>query len=135
MTRSIILALLVVTSACFAGPTNSILFVTQVTVPGYFTSIGSVFGNHRATLDSCGRGGDLYIRYPDGTVKNLTRAAGYGKYGAQHTNGIAVRQPSVHWSGQKAVFSMIVGAPKAQYDYNTVNYWQLYEISNFTDPA
>ncbi|MFO1511890.1 MAG: hypothetical protein U1F83_03095 [Verrucomicrobiota bacterium] len=104
-------------------------------IPGDFTSIGSVFGNHQATPVSCGRGGDLYIRYPDGTVKNLTRAAGFGKYGAQHTNGIAVRQPAVHWTGRKAVFSMIVGAPRNQYDYNTVNYWQLYEITNFTDSA
>jgi hypothetical protein len=118
-----------------AGPTNSILFVTQVPIPGDFTSIGSVFGNHRATPESCGRGGDLYIRYPDGTVRNLTRAAGFGIYGPQHTNGIAVRQPSVHWSGKKAVFSMVVGAPRFQYDYATVNYWQLYEITNFTDAA
>jgi hypothetical protein len=118
-----------------SGPTNSILFVTQVPIPADFTTIGSVFGNHRANLDSCGRGGDLYIRYPDGTVKNLTRAAGFGAFGPQHTNGIAVRQPGVHWSGDKAVFSMAVGAPKKQYDYATVNYWQLYEITHFTDPA
>jgi hypothetical protein len=31
-----------------AGPTNSVLFVTQVPIPGDFTSIGSTFGNHRA---------------------------------------------------------------------------------------
>jgi hypothetical protein len=118
-----------------AGPTNSILFVTQVPIPGDFTSIASTFGNHQATPDSCGRGGDLYVRYPDGSIKNLTRAAGYGKWGSQFTNGIAVRQPSVHWSGQKAVFSMVVGAPRFQYDYATVNYWQLYEITNFTNPS
>src|SRR3954467_9281647 len=81
---------------------NPILFVTQVPVPGDFTSIASVFGNHQATLDSVARGGDLYIRYPDGTLKNLTRAAGYGKPGSQSGSGIAVRQPSVHWSGTKA---------------------------------
>jgi hypothetical protein len=118
-----------------AGPTNSILFVTQVPVPEDFATIGSVFGNQQATPESCGRGGDLYIRYPDGIVKNLTRAAGFGTYGAQQTNGIAVRQPCVHWSGKKAVFSMVVGAPRFQYDYATVNYWQIYEITNFTDSA
>jgi hypothetical protein len=117
------------------GPTNAILFVTQVPIPGDFTTIASTFGNQRATLDSCGRGGDLYIRYPDGTVTNLTRRAGFGCWGSQFTNGIAVRQPSVDWSGKKAVFSMVVGAPRYQYDYNTVSYWQLYEITNFTDPA
>jgi hypothetical protein len=133
--RSQIFALMVLGLPGFAGPTNSILFVTQTPIPADFATIGSVFGNHRATPDSCGRGGDLYIRYPDGSLKNLTRAAGFGKYGSQHTNGIAVRQPCVHWSGNKAVFSMVVGAPRYQFDYNTVNYWQLYEITNFTDPA
>ncbi|HTL55876.1 MAG TPA: hypothetical protein VL361_09360 [Candidatus Limnocylindrales bacterium] len=123
------------TFSLLAGPTNSILFVTQVPIPGDFTSIGSTFGNQQSTLDSCGRGGDLYIRYPDGTLKNLTRAAGYGHWGSQSTNGIAVRSPSMHWSGQKAVFSMVIGAPRFLYDYATVSYWQLYEITNFTDPA
>src|ERR1700743_1986138 len=79
------------------GPTNAILFVTQVPIPGDFTSIASTFGNQQATPESCGRGGDLYVRYPDGTIKNLTRLAGFGVWGPQATNGIAVRQPSVHW--------------------------------------
>jgi len=68
--RSLIVALIAWTawtSAALAGPTNSILFVTQVPVPADFATIGSVFGNQRATPDSCGRGGDLYIRYADGT--------------------------------------------------------------------
>ena len=134
MIRTICLVLLGSALAALAGPTNSILFVTQIPIPADFTSIGSTFGNHQATLDSCGRGGDLYIRYPDGTLKNLTRGAGYGHWGAQDTNGIAVRQPCVHWSGQKAVFSMVVGAPRRQFDYSSVSYWQLYEITNFTDP-
>jgi hypothetical protein len=121
-------------AAAFAGPTNAILFVTQVPIPEDFTSIGSTFGNQLPTLDSCGRGGDLYVHYPDGTVKNLTRAAGYGQWGAQNSNGIAVRQPCVHWSGQKAIFSMAVGAPSHQFDYSIVSYWQLYEITNFTNP-
>ncbi len=116
------------------GPTNAILFVTQIPVPGDFTTIGSVFGNQQATLDSCGRGGDLCIRYPDGTVKNLTRAAGYGQWGMQTTNAIAVRQPCVYWSGTKAVFSMVMGAPKHQFDYSDTGVWQLYEITNFTSP-
>jgi hypothetical protein len=129
-----LLALIAGFSVC-AGPTNSILFVTQVPIPGDFTSIASTFGNQREMPDSCGRGGDLYVRYPDGTIKNLTRAAGFGRWGSQATNGIAVRQPSVNWSGKKAVFSMIVGTPRFQYDYTTVSYWQLYEVTNFTDPA
>jgi hypothetical protein len=132
MLKNLILTTLLTSAvAAFSAPTNSILFVTQAPIPQDFTTIGSLFGNHQSSPDSCGRGGDLYIRYPDGTVKNLTRAAGFGVWGAQHTNGIAVRQPSVHWSGKKAVFSMVVGAPKQQYDYATQPYWQLYEITNF----
>lgn len=110
--------------------TNPILFVTQVPIRADFTTIGSVFGNHRADMDSVGRGGDLYIRYPDGTLKNLTQAAGYGiASGFQNENAIAVRDPAVHWSGAKALFSMVVGAPKFQYDYAGDFVWQIYEIS------
>src|SRR5882757_5481926 len=58
--------------------TNPILFVTQVPLADDFTAIASVFGNHKAGTEYTGRGGDLYIRYPDGTLKNLTAAAGFG---------------------------------------------------------
>ena len=82
--RSVVFLLLfAVVSAVTAGPTNSILFVTQVPVPADFGTIASTFGNQRGDPFSCGRGGDLYIRYPDGTLKNLTRAAGYGQWGTQ----------------------------------------------------
>lgn len=135
MKKVLVLLSFLLTLTVQAGPTNAIMFVSQVPIAGDFTSIASTFGNHKADLDSCGRGGDLYIRYPDGTIKNLTRAAGYGLWGDQSTNGITVRQPSIYWDGKKAVFSMVVGAPKKQYDYNTVSYWQLYEITNFTDAA
>jgi hypothetical protein len=100
MKRILFFALLLLPLMVLAGPTNSILFVTQVRVPADFTTIGSTFGNHLPSLDSCGRGGDLYLRYPNGALKNLTRAAGFGQWGAQHTNGIAVRQPCGHWSVQ-----------------------------------
>jgi len=77
----------------WASPTNSFLFVTQVPVPADFGTIASTFGNHQGKPAFCGRGGDLYVRYPDGTLRNLTRAAGYGQWGPQGPNGIAVRQP------------------------------------------
>lgn len=114
-----------------AGPTlaNPILFVTQVPVAPDFTTIASVFGNHKGTLDSAHRGGDLYIRYSDGTLKNLTAAAGFGvASGLQGAGSIAVRDPAVHWSGQKALFSMVVGGATKQYDYAEY-YWQIYEIT------
>lgn len=134
MFRPLLLSLCFVSFTLRAGPTNSILFVTQVPIPGDFTSIGSTFGNHQPSLDACGRGGDLYIRYPDGTVKNLTRAAGYGQWGLQTSNAIAVREPCVHWSGKKALFSMVKSAPARQFDYSDTGYWQIYEITNFVDP-
>lgn len=105
-----------------------IIFVTQVPIPGDFVTVGSVFGNHRADMDSAGRGGDLWIRYTDGTLKNLTQAAGYGVSGLQGAGAIAVREPCVHWDGQKALFSMIVGGATHQYDYSTFR-WQIYEIT------
>ena len=106
---------------------NPILFVTQVPIPGDFTTVASTFGNHDGQINAAPRGGDLWIRYPDGTLKNLTRAAGFGMDGHQGGNSIAVREPSVHWSGTKALFSMVVGAP-AQYQWNEY-YWQIYEIT------
>jgi hypothetical protein len=107
---------------------NPILFVTQVPVPGDFTSVASTFGNQIPTVQQAPRGGDLWIRYPDGTTKNLTRAAGFGTSGMQGANAIAVREPSVHWSGTKALFSMVIGAPKQQYLWEDY-VWQIYEIT------
>jgi hypothetical protein len=109
---------------------NPILFVTQTPQPNDFTTVTSHFGNHRGDMESAPRGGALWIRYEDGTLRNLTRAAGYGLDTLQHTNGIAVREPSIYWDGKKAIFSMVVGAPIKQYDYKSY-YWQLYELSNF----
>lgn len=110
---------------------NPILFVTQVPTPFDYTTVGSTIGNQSADLDAVYRGGDLMIRYPDGTVKNLTQAAGYGSTGAngfQDQNAIAVRDPAMYWDGTKAIFSMVVGATTAQYQYKSY-YWQLYEIT------
>jgi len=90
-----------------------ILFVTQVPIPDDFTTVGSVFGNHRGEVESAGRGGDLYILYPGGKLRNLTREAGLGSkdnQGFQGADAIAVREPTVHWSGTRALFSMVVGA-------------------------
>src|SRR5690242_21696881 len=74
----ILRALMKLLAVLFAVAANPILFVTQVPPEGDFTSVTSTFGNHRGTIDSAPRGGDLWIRYPDGSLKNLTRAAGFG---------------------------------------------------------
>jgi hydrazine synthase alpha subunit-like protein len=120
-------ALLLAAVASAAAPTNPILFVTQVPLGSDFASVASTFGNQTGEIDAAPKGGDLWIRYPDGTLKNLTRAAGYGVDGMQDERGIAVREPSVHWSGTKALFSMVVGAPPRQYEWGE-HYWQIYEI-------
>jgi Hydrazine synthase alpha subunit middle domain len=107
---------------------NPIMFVTQVPNPRDFGTTPATFGNHLASMDAAYRGGDLYIRYPDGSLKNLTQAAGFGNDGAQRDSAIAVRDPAVHWSGTKALFSMVLGAPTERYQVKTF-YWQLYEVT------
>ncbi len=107
---------------------NPILFVTQFPIANDFATIGSTFGNHIGEISATGRGGDLYIRYTDGTLRNLTREAGFGGTGFQGANSIAVRDPAVHWSANKALFSMVIGAPDKQYGDRNY-FWQLYEIT------
>lgn len=107
---------------------NPIVFVTMVPNPADFGTMAATFGNHTATPSTAFRGGDLWIRYADGSLKNLTSAAGYGNSGLQGANAIAVRDPSVHWDGTKVIFSMVVGAPTQQYQL-TNHRWQLYEIT------
>lgn len=48
--------------------------VTQMPVGG-FGSLTSTFGNHLATMDSAPRGGDVVIRYPDGSLRFPTQEA------------------------------------------------------------
>src|SRR5262245_11249100 len=109
-----------------AAAPGDIVFVTQVPNPADFTTIGSTFGTHRGEIDSAPRGGSLWIRYADGTLKNLTAAAGFGMVGFQGAQSIAVRDPAVHWSGNKVVFSMVIGSASEQYEYLDYQ-WQLYE--------
>ena len=106
-----ILAALLLPAALWAQELeNPILFVTQLPLPAEWMTVSQSFGNHLGNIANAGRGGDLYIRYPDATLKNLTAAAGYGNPGFQGAQSIAVRDPCVHWDGDKAVFSMVVGA-------------------------
>jgi hypothetical protein len=108
---------------------NPVMFVTQLPIPSDFATIGSVFGNHRADTGFVGRGGDLYVRYPDGALRNLTAEAGFGVAGGfQGADSIAVRDPVVHWSGTRALFSMVIGAPTQRFQ-RIRQRWQLYEVS------
>ena len=79
--KSCFAALLLFASVLSATPAPRpypILFVTQPPFPGDFTSFNAVFGNHHPDLQSSNRGGDLWVLYPNGHLKNLTAAAGYG---------------------------------------------------------
>lgn len=107
---------------------NPVLFVTQVPLAADFGNIVSTFGSHLGRIDRAPRGGDLMIRYPDGALRYLTAEAGFGDQGMQLGNAIAVRDPAVHWSGTRAVFSMVVGAPTQRYQ-QLATYWQLYEVT------
>jgi hypothetical protein len=71
-----------------------------------FSHFVSLVSSHRADARRSPRGGDLYIRYDDGTLRNLTAEAGYGLTPGQE---ITVREANVHWDGQRAVFAMVVG--------------------------
>ena len=130
MKRHLILGLLSCYTILLEAQTlpNPILFCTQVPQPFGFATSLETFGNHQATTFSAPRGGDLYIRYTDGTLKNLTQTAGYGQTGIQGATSIAVRDPSVHWSGTKALFSMVIGSATVRYQWQTYH-WKLYEIT------
>ncbi len=114
--------LLALVAPAAAEPT--VLFVTQPPFGNDFATANAVFANHRAETRNTPRGGDLWIRYGDGTLRNLTAEAGYGLAARQE---IAVREPSVHWSGTKALFAMVIGGT-TQNDYRQV-FWQIYEVS------
>ena len=110
---------------------HPLVFVTSVPVVSMQGQLNA-FGNHGTSIVDSIPGGDLYIRYPDGTLKNLTESAGFGIPGGEIQQGkkpIAVRQPTVHWSGEKIIFSMLVGGPKERFDRAAERRWQIYEAS------
>ena len=55
-----------------ASVAPTVMFVTQVPFGGDFASGNAVFGNHLPYTGNMSRGGDLWIRYGDGTTRNLT---------------------------------------------------------------
>jgi hypothetical protein len=117
--------------------TNPVVFVTQPPIPrelngmvsNTFLSVVTVFGNQQADTAHAARGGDLWLMTTNGGLVNLTRKGGFGTTGVQHGIGIDVRDPQIHWSGKKVLFSMVVGAPTNSSDA-TKFFWQLYECTN-----
>jgi hypothetical protein len=147
MSRVLLPVILAFLGSCplLAGPTNPILYVTQIPIPDEInsrtasqvrmSSISPMQNPLGDTLES-GRGGALMLRMPDGSIRNLTLEAGFGTANAtgnvsnfQGANSIAVQRPFVNWDGTRAVFSMVVGAPANASDTTTF-YWQLYEVTN-----
>lgn len=153
--KTILLLLAVTSSLDAAFPTKPVLFVTQVPMPDEINShtdaqckmsCASPIQNPLGDTASAGRGGALMIYYPAalnpatslGSVVNLTAKAGFGVVNASGVssglqagaNAIAVQHPCLDWSGTKAIFSMVVGAPATAADTTTFH-WQLYEITNF----
>src|ERR1051325_4382860 len=125
----LVFSLIFIASATLAQmPKNPILFVTQTPTPDDSATCTALFGSHGASMIDAPRGGALWIRYADGSLKNLTKAAGYGAHGFQGQNAIAVRQPCVSWDGTKALFSMVVGGAEKAND-TTQFYWQIYEVT------
>jgi len=125
---------------------NPIIFAAQVPLSGGdFVNRMSTFGNESPLdHDTSGgggspRGGDLMIRYPDGSLRNLTQEAGYGIAGGtgssnnqDNAGAIVVRDPSVHWDGNKALFSMIVSSAITNGYGGTqrsADRWQMYEVT------
>ncbi len=103
---------------------NPVMFVTQTPYAGDFAMVNSTFANHKGNSGSAPRGGHLYIRYPDGTLRNLTEELGFG---VKKKKLITVRDPHVHWDGSKALFSMVIGGI-TQDNYDAV-YFQIYEVT------
>jgi len=125
------------TNAATLSLTNPIVFVTQPpiarelnsSVSNTFLSVVTIFGNQQADTAHAGRGGDLWLMLTNQSLVNLTRSAGLGATGIQHGVGIDVRDPAIHWSGKKVLFSMVIGAPTGPTDTTQFN-WQLYELLN-----
>jgi Hydrazine synthase alpha subunit middle domain len=115
---------------------NPLLFALVPPPMHTSTSYGhqmETFGNHLTDMESAPRGGDLCLMNTDGTIRFLTAEAGFGvPIGQiQAENAIAVRQPTIHWSGKRALFSMVIGGPLRRFDISyQSNKWQIYEITN-----
>ena len=105
---------------------DPIVFVTSVPLVSDNGPL-SAFSNHATSILDSIPGGDLYIRYPNGDLRNLTAEAGWGISSGELQAGsraIAVRQPFVHWGGNKVLFSMLVGGPVARFDRVYERKWQ-----------
>jgi Right handed beta helix region/Dockerin type I domain len=83
-------AVLTITRGATAGAASTapaILFVAQPPFGGDFASVNAVFANQQGNTGSGPHGGDLCVRYGDGTLRNLTAEAGGGPFYYVAPNG------------------------------------------------
>jgi hypothetical protein len=132
-------ALLCAPAVLAGNPTHPILFVTQVPMPeevnsrdvtSSYQSAVSPFSNHLADTAHAGRGGSLLVRFSNGQVVDLLAVADWSAVpgGKPAANAVAVRNPAVSWAADKALFSMVPGAPAGPADTSQF-LWQLFEIT------
>ena len=133
----LVIFLFSLTSLAQGNKLNNPILFSLVVPPLTGNSFGhqlETFTNHLTGMQvEAPRGGDLCMMDTAGNLRYLTKEAGYGVASGQVQagNAIAVRQPYVHWTGSKALFSMVVGGPSSAYDQSyRSNRWQIYEISN-----
>lgn len=118
---------------------NPILFALVPPPMHTSTSYGhqmETFGNHLTEMEAAPRGGDLCLMDVNGNIRFLTAEANFGvPVGEIQTEkAIAVRQPCIHWSGKRALFSMVIGGPVKRFDVSyQMNKWQIYEITNLDE--
>ena len=131
-------------------------FVTQTPNPlgvADFATVTAAFGSHRGTTEAAPRGGSLHVLYEDGDVVDILDAAFKAACSAQSPlcdprgareidedglliHGVAVRDPVVHWDGDRILFAMSVGAVQYENRWRTHEfYWRLYEIEGLAKDA
>lgn len=120
-----------------AALSHPILFVTQLPIAADLENRFTPFGNHLGQTSAAGRGGDLWLLYPPdpaqgiaaGCLRNLTREAGLGTADEWQEGAapIAVREPRVHWDGNRALVSLVQGAPGGAQSMRF--YWRLHEVN------
>lgn len=135
---------------------NPVIFVTQTPTIRGEADIGTVtgtFSTHLPSLGAAPRGGSLHILYPDGTLRDLLADAlaeacansrptcdanGAFQLGAGNVlvNGYAAREPTVHWDGNKVIFSLLKRVSTQQFQLiPSDTRWQMYEITGLSKAA
>jgi len=151
METRILLAAAAFAATQAAALSNPLIFVSQTPVLSGEADIATVtgtFSTHLPSLQAAPRGGSLHILYPDGTLRDLLAdaiaeacanarpaCADVGSFAVNGsnilTNAHAVREPTVHWDGNKVLFSLLTKVSQARFQPVDPNArWQMYEIAN-----